>query len=405
MVYDLPMKYVLFTVMFLVAVQFSYGSSDDCLCPKQVIGSTIKMVIHLQSQRDPVAAFDTLNNRYFVAWTQTDDFITYRVQGQLFDSHGNTLTEIFNFDSSTTSRLTDVTYNSVTREFLVSWISDKSLLTRQLTADARSAGPNIRIAKFDPMWSVNTFHVIFNKTLNEYLAVYDLTRGARSEIFLQRLDVFGNPVRKPFVQAGNKFINPRAGYDPESNRYLLAWEGQDTGFSRILYRIFNAFLQPLEKSVELQSASHEEVLPRIVYHPQRRNFYLFFQDCFSCDPLRVRAISPDGAQGESLSLSLGPVDIKDIRFNPHSQGFVVLYETFQARSPQFARINSQFRLSAKGVSISCEPGRQTAYSSLLYNTVADEFLAIWNFIDFSPSDDDVYAQRIRAVPLQGSCRN
>jgi hypothetical protein len=278
-------------------------------------------------------------------------------------------------------------------------------LTRQLTADARSAGPNIRIAKFDPMWSVNTFHVIFNKTLNEYLAVYDLTRGARSEIFLQRLDVYGKPVRRPFIQAGNKFINPRAGYDPESNRYLLAWEGQDTGFSRILYRIFNAFLQPLEKSIELKSASHEEVLPRIVYHPQRRTFYLFFQDCFSCDPLRVRAISPEGAQGESLSLSLGPVDIRDIRFNPHSQGFIVLYETFQARSPQFARINSQFHLSAKGVSIACEPGRQTAYSSLLYNTVADEFLAIWNFIDFSPSDDDVYAQRIRAVPLQGSCRN
>jgi hypothetical protein len=405
MVYDLRMKYVLFTIMFLVAVEFSYGSSDDCLCPKQVIGSTIRMVIHLNSQRDPIAAFDTLNNRYFVAWTQTNDDITYRVQGQLFDSHGNTLTDIFNFAASTTARLSDVTYNSVTREFLVSWISDKTLVTRQLTADARSAGPNIVIAKFDPKWSVNSFHVIFNKTLNEYLAVYDLTRGLRSEIFLQRLDHFGKPVRKPFIQAGNKFINPRAGYDPESNRYLLAWEGQDTGFSRILYRIFNAFLQPLEKSIDLKSASHEEVLPRIVYHPQRRTFYLFFQDCFSCDPLRVRAISPEGDQGESFSVSLGPVDIRDIRFNPHSQGFVALYETFQARSPQFARINSQFRLSAKGVSISCEPGRQTAYSSLLYNTVADEFLAIWNFIDFSPSDDDVYAQRIRAVPLQGSCGN
>lgn len=398
------MKHVLITIILLAAAQICFGSSDDCLCPKQVIGSTIKMVIHLQSQKDPIAAFDTLNNRYFVAWTHTDDFITYRVQGQLFDARGNTLTNIFNFDSSTTSRLTDVTYNSVTREFLVSWISDKSLWTRQLTADANSAGPNIRIAKFDPIWSVNTFHVIFNKSLNEYLAVYDLTRGSRSEIFLQRLDQFGKPVRKPFVQAGLKFINPRAGYDPESNRYLLAWEGQDTGISRILYRVFNAFLQPLQKSFELKSSSHEEVLPRVVFHPQRSNFYLFFQDCFSCNPLRARAISPDGEQGESLSVSLGPVDIRDIVFNPHSQGFVVLYETFQARSPQFARINSAFRLSAKGVSISCEPGRQTAFSSLLYNSVIDEFLAIWNFIDFSPSDDDVYAQRIRSVPLQGSCR-
>ncbi len=110
-----------------------------------------------------------------------------------------------------------------------------------------------------------------------------------------------------------------------------------------------------------------------------------------------------GTQAESFSVSLGPVDIRDIRFNPDTQGFMVLYETFQARSPQMARINSSFRIAARNVSISCQAGRQTAFSSLLYNSVADEFLAIWNFIDFAPSDDDVYAQRIRAVPLQGSC--
>jgi hypothetical protein len=405
LVYDLNMKRGLFTLFFFAAIQFSFGSSNDCLCPKQLIGSTIKMIIHLQSQKDPIAAFDTLNNRYFVAWTHTDDFITYRVQGQLFDAHGNTLTDIFNFDATTTSRLTDVTYNSVTHEFLVSWISDKSLWTRQLTSDARSAGPNIRIAKFDPLWSVNTFHVIFNNTLNEYLAVYDVTKGKRSTLLLQRLDRFGKPVRKPFEQSGDKFINPRAGYDPESNRYLLAWEGQGFGRSRILYRTFNAFLQPLHKQTDLKSASHEEVLPRIVYNPQRRSFYLFFQDCFACAPLRARAIFPDGSQHDDLSVNLGPVDVRDIRFNPHTQGFIVLYETFQARSPQFARINSSFKLSAKGVSIFCQPGRQTAFGSLLYNSVVDEFLAMWNFIDFAPSDDDVYAQRIRAVPLQGSCRN
>jgi hypothetical protein len=399
------MKQVLITIFLLSALQFSFASSNDCLCPKQVIGSTIKMVIHLNSQTNPVAAFDTLNNRYYVAWTQNNDLITYRVQGQLFDAHGNTLTDIFNFDASTTSRLTDVTYNSVTREFLVSWISDKSLWTRQLSDFGRSAGPNIRIAKFDPVWSVNTFHVIFNSTLNEYLAVYDITKGERSEIFLQRLDQFGKPVRKPFKEAGTEFINPRAGYDPQSNRYLLAYEGQSLGTSRVIYHIFNAYLQPLNNATDLRSQSHEEVLPRIVYNPQRRSWYLFFQDCFACDPLRAREIFPDGTQQDDFSVSLGPVDIRDVVFNPREQGFVVLYETYQAHSPQFARINNSFRLSAKGVSISCQPGRQTTSSSLLYNSVVDEFLAIWNFIDFSPSDDDVYAQRIRSIPLHGSCGN
>lgn len=396
------MKRALFLVFLLLGIQFAF-SANDCLCPKQVIGSTIRMIIHLQSQKSPVAAFDTLNNNYFVAWTHTDDFITYRVQGQLFDSSGNTLTQIFNFDASTTSRLSDVTYNSVTREFLVSWISDKSLWTRQLTYDGRSASPNIRIAKFDVLASVNSFRIIFNSTLNEFLAVYDITKGSRSVIYLQRLDRFGKPVRQPFRQSGTKFINPRSGYDPESNRYLLAWEGQAFGFSRILYRTFNAFLQPLHNQTDLRSESNEEVLPRIVYDLQRRRFFLFFQDCFSCDPLRARAILPDGTQAESFSVSLGPVDIRDIRFNPRTQGFMVLYETFQARSPQLARINSSFRIAARNVFLSCQPGRQTAFSSLLYNSVVDEFLAIWNFIDFAPSDDDVYAQRIRAVPLQGSC--
>ncbi|HSE42232.1 MAG TPA: hypothetical protein VLH08_15820 [Acidobacteriota bacterium] len=360
------------------------------------------MIIHLQSQRAPLAAFDTLNNRYFVAWNHTDDFVTYRIQGQLFGSNGATLTPIFEFDKSITARLSDVTYNSVTREFLISWITEKNLWTRQITSDGQSASGNIRIANFAERSSVNSFRVIFNPVLNEYLAVFDISKGSRSIIYLQRLDHFGKPVRRPFQQAGYKFINPRVEHDPESNRYLLAWESQTFGFSRILYRTFNAFLQPLHKHVELKSPSNEEVLPRPVYHPRLRQFVLFFQDCFACAPLRARTITADGSQGELFQMELGPVDIHDVRYNPRNNGFLVLYETFQEQSPQFARINSGFGISDRDEFITCQPGRQTAYSSLLYNSIRGEFFAIWNFIDFAPSDDDVYAQRIRAIP-QGRC--
>lgn len=389
-------------LIFFLASQVAF-SSNECLCPQQVLGRQIRMIIHLKSQKGPIAAFDTLNNNYFVAWTHTDDFVTYHVQGQLFDSAGNTLTSIFEFDKSVTARLSDVTYNSVTREFLISWLTEKNLWTRQITHDGHGASPNIRVANFAELSSVNSYRVIFNSTLNEYLAVFDISKGSRSIIYLQRLDHFGKPIRQPFKQAGYKFINPRAEYDPESNRYLLAWESQTEGRSRILYRTFNAFLQPLHAHVELKSPSHEEVLPRIVYHPVRRQFIVFFQDCFSCEPLRARAITPDGRQSDSFEMDLGLVDVRDIRFNPRTQGFVALYETFQARSPQFARINSSFAITDRNVFITCQPGRQTAFSSLLYNAVRGEFLALWNFVDFPPSDDDVYAQRIRTLPL-GNCR-
>ena len=394
------MKQIAF-IIFLLSCQFVF-SENDCLCPQQVLGSQIRMVIHLRSQKAPIAAFDTLNNNYFVAWTHTEDFVTYRVQGQLFNAAGNTLTSIFEFDKNVTARLADVTYNSVTREYLISWITHKDLWTRQITHDGRSASPNIRVANFAELSSVNSFRVIFNSSLNEYLAVFDISKGKHSTIYLQRLDRFGKAIRRPFKQAGNNFINPRAEFDPESNRYLLAWESQTFGFSRILYRTFNAFLQPLHEKAELQSPSKEEVLPRIVYHPRLRQWIVFFQDCFSCAPLRARAIGADGKQAELFEMGLGPVDIRDIRFNPRTQGFVVLYETFQARSPQFARISSSFTITDRNIFITCQPARQTAFSSLVYNTVRGEFLAIWNFVDFSPSDDDVYAQRIRAIP-QGSC--
>jgi hypothetical protein len=394
------MKILALAILILTS-QFVF-SSNDCLCPKQVVGQQIRMIIHLKSQKAPVAAFDTLNNNYFVAWNHTDDFVTYRIQGQLFDSSGNTITPIFEFAKSVTARLGDVTYNSVTREYLISWMAEKTLWIRQITYDGRSASPNIRVANFAELSSVNSYRVIFNSTLNEYLAIFDISKGSRSIIYLQRIDRFGKPIRQPFKQAGYKFINPRVEHDPESNRYLLAWESQTTGFSRILYRTFNAFLQPLHPQTDLQSPSNEEVLPRIVYDRMRRQFIVFFQDCFSCAPLRARAIAADGKQSNLFEMGLGPVDIRDIRFNPRTQGFLVLYETFQAKSPQFARIDSSFRITDRNVFVTCQAGRQTAFSSLHYNTVRGEFLALWNFIDFPPSDDDVYAQRIRAVP-QGRC--
>jgi hypothetical protein len=395
------MKQVAF-ILLLLSSQLAF-SAENCLCPQQVLGSEIRMVFHLKTQKAPLAAFDNLNNNYFVAWTHTDDFITYRVQGQLFTASGATITPIFEFDKNITARLSDVTYNSVTREFLISWITDKNLWTRQITYDGRSAGPNIRIANFAALSSVNSFRVIFNSVLNEYLAVYDISKGKRSIIHLQRLDRFGKPIRRPFEQAGYQFINPRAEFDPESNRYLLAWESQTFGSSRILYRTFNAFLQPLHAKAELQSPSNEEILPRIVYHPILRQWIVFFQDCFSCAPLRARAILADGTQTSLFEMGLGPVDVRDIRFNPRTRGFVVLYETFQAKSPQFARISSSFTITDRNIPITCQPARQTDSSSLLYNSVRGEFLVIWNFIDFAPSDEDVYALRIRAVP-QGSCQ-
>lgn len=397
------LKNCLLILAFLIP---AISGAQSCLCSKQVVGPRLPLVFDSFAQKWPAVAFDSLNGNYLVTWTDTFDNKTYRIRGRLFNSFGGAVSDTFEFDSSPSSFTTRITYNSVSQEFLVTWIAARTLYAQVVTSDGRFATPKLIIVPLSPLYSVDEYKVIFNTVQNEYLLMYLVTKTRRSEIFLQRLDRFGNKIRPAFEIAGSKVIRPDVAFDRDSNRYLVSWETETDVFGKLRFMIFNSYLEKIFRNARtVRTHGPNATSPRVVYDPAVRDFVIFWRECFTCDVTNTSRYLPDGNFHGSDTIPIGgAIDIKDIVFNPSNNGFLVLYETRTGSSPQLARLNAQMKLISKDVATNCQPGFQNGFSSLLYNSRLREFIVIWNFAGDPVLSDDIYGQRIRAVPQPGRCR-
>ena len=382
------------------------SGAGTCLCSKQVVGPRLPLVFDSYAQKWPSVAFDSLNGNYFITWTDTIDYKTYRIRGRLFSSFGGAITGTLEFDSSPSSFTARVLYNSVNQEFLVTWIAARTLYAQIITSDGRLATPKLTVVALSEQSSVDEYKVVLNTVQNEYLLMYLVTKTKRSEIFLQRMDRFGNKIRPAFWIAGATVIRPDVDYDRDSNRYLVSWETEADVKGRIRFMIFNSYLQKIFNWARtVPDSAPNATSPRVVYDPALREFVIFWRECFTCEILHATRYLPDGTGTGDRTLSIGgPIDFKDIRFNPLDDGFVFLYETRTGSSPQLARANARFQVTSKNVATNCQSGFQNGFSSLVYNSVLREFLVVWNYTDFPTQNDDIFAQRIRGVAQPGGCR-
>ena len=395
-------KLVLILVLLLPVI----SDARSCLCPKQVVGPRLPLVFDAYAQKWPSVAFDSLNGSYFIIWTDTIDDKTYRIRGRLFGSYGGALSDTIEFDSSLTSFTARVIYNSVSQEFLVTWIAERTLYAQIIGADGHYVTPKITVVKLSELFSVDEYKVVFNTVHNEYLLMYLVTRTIHSDIYLQRLDRFGRKIRPAFFIGGNKIIRPDVDYDRDSDRYLVAWETEAAVKGKIQYMIFNSYIQKILKFARtINSAGPNAANPSVVYDPALQEFVIFWRECFTCETLHATRFLPDGTfTGDNAMALGGPIDLKEILFNPLDAGFMFLYETRTGSSPQLARANAQFQLTTKDVATNCQSGFQSGFSSLVYNSLLREFIVVWDYIDFPTQDDDIYAQRIRGIPQPGPCR-
>lgn len=396
------MKKVFLILALLVP---AFAGAASCPCSRQVVGPRLPLVFDLFAQRWPGAAFDTLNGNYFVVWTDTFDSKTYRIRGRLVNQLGEAASDTIQFDSSPSSFTARVAYNSNNQEFLVTWIAARTLYAQIVTFDGHFATPKLTIVALSNLFSVDEYKVVFNNVQNEYLLMYLVTKTKRSEIFLQRLDRFGNKIRPPFEVAGAKAIRPHFDFDPDSNRYFVAWETEDNVLGRIRYQIFNSYMQKLLKDARtIQTVGPNATSPRVVYDPASQEFVVFWRECFTCQLLHATRFFPDGSfRGEDVLPIGGPIDIKDIRFNPVNAGFLFLNETHTGSSPVLARVNSQFKVTSNNIRTNCLSGFQNGFSSLIYNPLLQEFMVIWNYATPN-SSDDILGQRIRAERQPGFCQ-
>lgn len=326
-------KFLLALALLLPLVSEAGG----CLCSKQVVGPRLPLVFDAYAQKWPYVAFDSLNGNYFITWTDTIDYKTYRIRGRLFNSFGGAISDTLEFDSSPSSFTARVIYNSVSQEYLVTWIAARTLYAQIIAYDGRLATPKLTIAALSELYSVDEYKVVLNTVQNEYLLMYLVTKTKRSEIFLQRLDRFGNKIRPAFWIAGSKVIRPDVDFDKDSNRYFVSWETETNVQGRIRYMVFNSYLQKIFKWARtIKSSGPNATSPRVVYDPALREFVVFWRECFTCELLHSTHYLPDGTfTGENVLSIGGPIDIRDIRFNPLDAGFLFLYETRTGSSPNW----------------------------------------------------------------------
>ena len=188
---------------------------------------------------NPSVAYDGVNQRFLVAWNDRRSG-AYHIYGQLVNADGtlySTASNV-NFVVSNAGNNQDspsAAYDSVNQRFLVAWWDDRNSATtgpdiygQLVNADGTLGGGNFAISN---AVSVQYFPSVGYDGANGRFLVawYDMRSGASYDIYAQLVNsdgsLFNTTSNANFAisNAANGQYSPSVGYDSANQRFLVAW--------------------------------------------------------------------------------------------------------------------------------------------------------------------------------------
>ena len=252
---------------------------------------------------------------------------------------------------------------------------------------------------------VNIRKIVHNRINNEYVVLYSIVEsaGTQSKLFAQRLDsrgtLMGTAVQINFL-SGTQVIGADLTHDFKSNRYIVTWDASSTEPSHVRFQILKPTLQ---KVGAIKSVSNERSIqprPLVAYDSRKGRFLIVWKG--STD-LKVRSVNSKGIMAANVT-SLGKRGNRAVSYNPITGDLILAY--FKSnRGLYLARIDQNLKLIGNDFLASCQLDHRVAFApiNVLFNEVKNEFFVNWSYIDISPKSWDIYGQRIRGTPVQGSC--
>ncbi len=359
-------------------------------------------------------------------------------------------------DTSPGVSLPDVVYNSTNDEWLVAWIgfdgTENEVWVQRVDGDGTPLGADTKISTMGSVagfqFGANNVDLAYNATNNEYLVVW---RGDDDvaplvddefEIFGQRLnaatgaeigaDDFRISFMGPNADSNYFYVdNPAVEWDPDNNRYLVVWQGEDNSLGNDEVEIWGRVLDNTGASVSADDTRISNVgtdgdilryafEPDVAYDTVNGVFLVVWSGDNETDnafdiygQFVTTAGAPQGSDfrisdlGNSDSNTDFRADAARIAFSPSANEFLVVWhgdddstgvdlnEIWGQRidaSTGTPTGTNDFRISDMG------PAANTSFAGLFadvaYVAASDEWLVVWYGDELTDQDIEIYGQRL-----------
>ncbi len=322
----------------------------------------------LQSQSFPAVAFDTVNNRFLVTWSDWRDAadIDSDVYGRLFNADGSPYGDEFQIAAlrGVSQKFASLAFDPVRQRFLVLWVDNRNHYVDKIYgafvgADGHAQGDGFPVAMVGEYQDSPS--VLFDQRKDQFLVVWRNIRNVTPERFEKAVigrfvTGDGNPRGAAFQIALEEHgCTPlslkAASFSPGEDFYFVAWSSgrnynevmASTGGYGDRQRgldVYGAFIGVDDGGMRkepfmIASEIDYQEMPSVEYDPNSDRFLVVWYDLRrpptnKNTDIYARYVTPKGTMTDEFLVSdemaSGSRQYPTVGFSPRSNAFLILWE-------------------------------------------------------------------------------
>lgn len=397
---------ILFLLVFTLSANLAMKAEAG-----MTLGPQADISVGPNDQRGPSCAYDSLNKRFLVVWDEnTED--SNNIFGQLLNQDGSPYGGRISIYLDTTNNSAGgakAAFDPVNQRFLVTWsqLFDEGfgpwgegyeVAGQFINTDGSLNGNDFTISPLAPdeyVYEINV-GVIFDSALNRFAVLISSWNGNPNNLYIRFVD--GESAYFPKItnfSSGYGVLNSAIGYDSNNGRFLVAYTDGDD--SNIYARLLNAdatFYGP-EFAITSDGRAGGVSFASICFDPFTNRFLvIFFRGSGFASSINGQLINADGSMyGDAFIFSSYYAGSASVVFDMVNKKFLVAYNYYDGAFAQL--VNPDGSVSGPAFFIT---GREWPIHSLLVTGGPANFLAVWE-IDSQGSGTgrDIYGRAIRVL--------
>ncbi|MBN2147221.1 MAG: hypothetical protein JW726_07525 [Anaerolineales bacterium] len=231
-----------------------------------------------------------------------------------------------------------VAYDTVNARYLVTWTnySKNDIEGVLLGSDGHSLGPAFDIADGTPSGQYENSSLAFHSQLGDYLVVYQRYSGGHYDVFGKRVSAMGivGGTEYPFSTAVQDQFLPRVSANPaDGGDFLVVWEDSRAGIHRIYGCLMDNSWTMGSEFIVVAHPTESRTYPSVAFNPQAGTageWLVAYQRSEDGDyQIGARRVSLAGAaEGLPIQVSVSDVYevVPEVTYSPDSQEWVVIWE-------------------------------------------------------------------------------
>jgi len=374
-----------------------------------VVGSGGALELNVSSgvsQQYPALAYNPDRDEYLLLWTEYAG-TGYQLKGQRLQGDGQaTGPEISVGETSEMyyQLIPHVVYNPTQQEYLVAWSGEAGILAQRLTGDGALLGSPITVSDSGS----GSVRVVYQAAGDKYLLVWGDTSTSPASISGQHINADGTlpgaafPIGQDMGSWGLTLGD--VAYDPGNERSLVLFRS-DEYYNRLYGTwVASAGTLILPSFQFAQDPEWQELQnPSLTFNPAAAGrYFAAWQRGWSSGEIRGQVALADGSKPVSQTGVYASTDYvysPDVAYASSSNQFLTVWHQYPssgmgAYSIYGQRVDTNGTTAGAPIAISTPGANSRDTPILAYNSVSDEYLAVWR--DCRSGSCILYGQRLSA---------